>query len=395
MLKNWLKERGVPTARVGVVKSGSREVKEVLLLPMGNQPTQSESPEPPKTPPWATTGVLDAVLLKREVTMAMEKLENESPAAQLVGAGELLSIVTVMWLLDTTLARDAADVVCEKLRVDGALDRMMTLATSSTKASHKRLQLAVLKVMEQVMISENREYIARHKRFSILLELARSTDNLEAIQCGTGILENLFKVSSEVSMQLIRSGGLESVLQGCRLSDKKVLVHCAAALANCALFGGEEVHRAMVARHADHWLFPLGFSDDSVPKYYALIAICILASEPELAECVQQSGTLEMVLPFLTVQDPLLFTRSCPNHAHGRTASWLERMIPLLVCNSEEARSLAAFHFAMEAGIKRRQKRLQVRLDIAGLRDLTCTSCVCLTHLIRHLVTGQVLPFCH
>ena len=159
MLKNWRKERGVSTVGVGVVKSGSKrkEAEEaVLLLAMGNQPTQSGSPQPPKTPPWATTGVLDAVLLKREVTAAIEKLANESPAAQLVGAEELMSIVTVMWLLDTMLARDAADVVCEKLRVDGALDRMMVLATSSTKASNKRLQLAVLKVMEQVMIAENR-----------------------------------------------------------------------------------------------------------------------------------------------------------------------------------------------------------------------------------------------
>ena len=99
MLKNWRKERGVSTVGVGVVKSGSKrkEAEEaVLLLAMGNQPTQSGSPQPPKTPPWATTGVLDAVLLKREVTAAIEKLANESPAAQLVGAEQLMSIVTVI-----------------------------------------------------------------------------------------------------------------------------------------------------------------------------------------------------------------------------------------------------------------------------------------------------------
>ena len=334
-------------------------------MAMGNQSAQAlaqpESNEPPSSPLWVTRGVLDVDELKKEVATCLRNLENESHVLQLKGAEELMVIVKVMWLLDTRLARDASDIVCEQIRVEGGLDRMMVLvSTSANSAVKKKVQLAVLRVLEQVMITENRAYIAQHKLFPSLLSLARSTDSLELIQCGTGILENLFKVSPEVSFELVRSGALESVLYGCRLVDTLVLHHCAAALANCALFGGQEVHRAMVAKHADHWLFPLAFLEESAVKYYALITICILASDRELAERVQQSGTLELVLPYLQEQDPQLFPETCPNHAHGRTASWLERVVPLLVCGSEEARSLAAFHFAMEAGIKRRQKRLQV-----------------------------------
>lgn len=334
-------------------------------MAMGNQPVQgmthTESSEPPSSPLWVTGGALDEERLKKEVATCLGNLQSDSPLLQLRGAEELMAVVKRMWLLDTRLARDAADIVCEQIRVQGGLDRMMVLgSTPTTNPTKKKVQLAVLTVMEQIMVSENREHIAKHKLFPLLLALARSTDSLEAIQCGTGILENLFKVSPEVSLSLVKSGGLESVLYGCRLKDTTVLQHCAAALANCALYGGQEVHRAMVARHADHWLFPLAFTEESAVKYYALITICILASDRELAERVQQSGTLELVLPFLQVQDPQLFPETCPNHAHGRTASWLERVLPLLVCGSEEARSLAAFHFAMEAGIKRRQKRLQV-----------------------------------
>ena len=149
-------------------------------------------------------------------------------------------------------------------------------------------------------------------------------------------------------------------MYGCRFTDETVLQHCAAALANCALYGDSKVHQAMVSKNADQWLFPLAFSSDCAVKYYALIAICILASQRELAIQVQRSGTLELVLPFLQSQDPTLFPQSCPNHAHGRTAPWLQRMVPLLRCSSEEAQALAAFHFAMEAEIKKLQNRLQV-----------------------------------
>ena len=232
---------------------------------------------------------------------------------------------------------------------------MLNLYTSSDKD----LQLAVAKVIEQVMVADSRTYMANHALFEAVVGVACS-HAASSIESGIGILENFSKVSLETCKHLIRLDALESILITCRSSDNAVLQHCAAALANCAMYGDSETRASMVRKHTDHWLFPLAFSEDKVVAYYALLAICFLASE--LKEQISNSGTLDLVLPFITSQYPEDFARSCPNHAHGRSSSWLERLLPLLSCKSEEARSLASFHFAMEAAVKKRQQRLHVSL---------------------------------
>ena len=155
---------------------------------------------------------------------------------------------------------------------------------------------------------------------------------------------------------------LSSIILSCRTSDSSVTQHCAAALANCAMYGGHRAQTIMVSKHTDHWLFPLAFSEDRVVKYYALIAICFLGANPDLNEKVTSSGTLRLVLPFLNSHKPEEFFKIYPiNYAHGRSASWLRKLLYLLKSNSEEARSLASFHFAMEAVVKKNQRRIEVR----------------------------------
>lgn len=222
------------------------------------------------------------------------------------------------------------------------------------------LRLQMSQGIEQVMCAANRRFIAAHKQFDSLVKVACDSLSLESTQCGTGILENLFKESKETCLHLIQCGALEGVLFGCRSSDSTVLQHCAAALTNCSMYGGSKCQMKMVAKHADHWLFPLAFSQDNVVKYYALLAICFLASNAKLEVEVARSGTLDMVLPFIQSQDPEEFPSTCYNHAHGRSSGWLSKLVPLLVCGSEEARSLSAFHFAMETAVKKKQHRLQV-----------------------------------
>ena len=239
-------------------------------------------------------------------------------------------------------------------RVNGCLETMLHLHTKSDKD----LQFAVARVIEQIMVSANRTYIANHTLFESVVGVACNHASA-SVESGIGILENFFKVSTETCKHLIRLGALESIIRACRSADTAVLRHCAAAMANCAMFGESEARASMVDKHADHWLFPLAFSEDKEVAYYALLAICFLASE--LKEQISSSGTLDLVLPFIKSQYPEDFAKSCPNHAHGRTADWLQRLLPLLSCKSEEARSLASFHLAMEATVKKRQHRLHVR----------------------------------
>ena len=217
------------------------------------------------------------------------------------------------------------------------------------------LMATLARSMEQILVSANRTYLSEHKICDKVIEIACSHPE------GIGILENLLKVSVETCDRLISCGALESIILGCRNSDSAVTQHCAAALANCAMYGGHRAQATMVSKHADHWLFPLAFSEDRVVKYYALIAICFLAANPDLNEKVTNSGTLRLVLPFLNSHKPEEFFLIYPiNYAHGRSADWLKRLLHLLRSWNEKARSLASFHFAMEAVIKRNQRRLQV-----------------------------------
>ncbi len=317
-------------------------------------------------PSWLKNGILDPSLLKKEVEDYTKLLTEKDIKQKREGADGLYKLIVLVWSLETRVARDAADIMCEHVRNIGGLEALLQQCQSTTKEPSdevKDLQLSVLRVLEQIMIDKNRSYMSQHELFPSLLVLSSSSESIEHLRMGTGILENLFKVSSQLSLKLINSTGLDGIMHGCRYTDNIVLQHCAAAMANCALYGCKEVHRAMVAKQADHWLFPLAFSPDSAVKYYALIAICSLASEPELALLVSRSGALELVIPFLQLQNPLEFPKTCPNHAHGRTADWLQRLAPLLECQNEEAQSLAAFHFAMEAGIKKKQMRLNVCLQ--------------------------------
>ena len=218
------------------------------------------------------------------------------------------------------------------------------------------LQVTLARCMEQLLVSANRMYLSEHKL----------CDQVVSIACGhpegIGILENLLKVSADMCDRLISSGALECILHSCRNSDSAITQHCAGALANCAMYGGHRAQAIMVSKHADHWLFPLAFSEDRVVKYYALLAICFLAANPDLNEQVTNSGTLRLVLPFLNSHKPEEFFRIYPvNYAHGRSASWLKKLLHLLKSKNEEARSLASFHFAMEAVIKKNQRRLHVR----------------------------------
>lgn len=317
-------------------------------------------------PPWIKNGQVDTPALKQEVDRCVKQIQNESTKFKRQGADELHALITLVWAQDTKYARDAAEIVCEHTRIAGGLESFLQAAAilapdeATDTTDTKELQLSVIRVLEQIMVAENRQYISQHALFPALLVLTASTETTDHVRYGTGILENLFKVSPKVSLKLIQSDGLEGIMYGCRYTDETVLQHCAAALANCALFGCHQVHKAMLAKHADHWLFPLAFSNNSVVKYYALIAICILASDANLTSLVSRSGTLELVLPFLQLQDPLEFPRVCPMYAHGQTTAWLQRLVPLLECGCEEAQSLASFHFAMEAKIKLKQKRLQV-----------------------------------
>ena len=251
--------------------------------------------------------------------------------------------------------------VCVCLRLNGGIQQILHLLCTT---SNNQLIISLSKALEQVMVAGNRAYISSHTLFHDMVQVVSRQDLPGLIPYGIGILENLFKESTDTCLCLITDGGLDGVVHACCSSDQVVLLHCASALTNCAMYGTQACHELMIKYNVDHWLFPLAFSDDNATKYYALLGVSYLAANERVVDRVVKSGTLDLVLPFLHSRDPDKFAASCPGHAHGRSAGWLSRLKPLLTSECEEARSMAAFHFAMESTIKKKQNKMNVSVII-------------------------------
>jgi len=154
-----------------------------------------------------------------------------------------------------------------------------------------------------------------------------------------GILENLFKHTEIMCSDVIKLGGLDVLLYEGLNQDTENLKHCASALANLSLYGGPESQDKMIKRKVPTWLYTLAFNTDVNIKYYAFLAIVVLVTNKE---------------DEVTTHMPTEFTESnIVSHSHGQSQEWLKRLVPVLSSTREGACNLAAFHFCMEAGIKK------------------------------------------
>jgi hypothetical protein len=259
--------------------------------------------------------------------------------------------------------------LCNTLRLRGGLDFLITNCT----ANDEQLQFSSARLLEQCLTTENRTHVVENgleKVVSVACVCTKNTNSVEHARIGTGILEHLFKHSEGTCSDVIRLGGLDAVLFECRKNDVETLRHCAGALANLSLYGGADNQEAMIKRKVPMWLFPLAFHNDDNIKYYACLAIAVLVANKEIEAAVLKSGTLDLVEPFVTSHNPYEFAKSNLAHAHGQSKSWLKRLVPVLSSKREEARNLAAFHFCMEAGIKKRQGNTEIFCMIEAIEPL-------------------------
>ena len=287
------------------------------------------------------------------------KLLNASSLNEQCGAlKDMLNMIEQAWATPS-IGRDLAYSLCDVLRSDGGLEILLRNCDTDYSPNHE-IMLGSARVLEQSMTISNREYVAQ-KGLELVVKLAKSAkDDLEMTKATVGILESLFKHNKDTCAHVIKFGGLEAILYSCRTLDTATLRHCAVALANLAIYGGEQNQHEMIAAKAPEWLFPLAFSNDDSIRYYAFLAIASLSANKELESAVVKSGTLQLVEPFIRTHDPVDFANSDRAHIHGQSKEWLHHLVPLLSSKRVEAQSLAAFHFAMEAGIKQQQGKLEV-----------------------------------
>ncbi|NXL91175.1 SARM1 protein, partial [Alectura lathami] len=320
-----------------------------------------------------------------DVRAALERIlpalqRSVAGAKQAAGPAELGKAIAEIFLLVEeawgmpTLGRDVAKELCDAIRLEGGVDLLLNLLYTA------ELETKCLagKLLEQILVAENRDRIARIG-LGVILNLAKERDVPQLAQSVSGILEHMFKHTEETCFQLISNGGLDAILYWCRWTDPVVLRHCAMALANCAMYGGQANQRLMIEKKAAEWLFPLVFSrDDEIIRLHACLAITVLATNKEIEKEVERSGTLALVEPFIASLDPEQFARDMlGDNSQGRTAEDLQRLVPLLDSSRLEAQCIAAFYLCTEAAIKARQKKTKVFSEIGATQSLKRVVCYC------------------
>ncbi|CAG2185660.1 Sterile alpha and TIR motif-containing protein tir-1,Sterile alpha and TIR motif-containing protein 1 [Mytilus edulis] len=277
----------------------------------------------------------------------------------------ILRVIEHAWKMEI-YGRDLSYGLCDVIRQEGILDMVIQNCSSS----NKDLLKASAGLLEQILSTENRKYVVENGLETVINMTLSLKDNHEFAKYTTGILEGLFKVSAEAASKMVALGGLDIILHWCRSADLGVLRRCAKAISNLSLFGGSEVQEEMATHNVPEWLFPLAFMADDNIRYYACLAICVLVANKELEAAVMKSGTLDLVMPFINSTKPSVFAKNDLAHRQGRDSIYLEHLIPLLSSRREEAQALAAFHFAMEAGIKAEQGRVGIFYDIGAIEPL-------------------------
>ncbi|XP_057655533.1 NAD(+) hydrolase sarm1 isoform X4 [Diorhabda carinulata] len=327
-----------------------------------------------------------------ESIRCLQKLEQSKDAPLFLD--KINDVMRKAWAVPT-YGHELGYALCNTLRNSGGLDLIMQNCTNADKI----LQFASAKLLEQCLTAENRAHVVEHglDRVVNVACVCTKIHSVDHSRVGTGILEHLFKHSEETCSDVVRLGGLDALLFECRKSDIETLRHCAGALANLSLYGGAENQEAMIKRKVPMWLFPLAFHNDDNIKYYACLAITVLVANPEIEAEVLQSGTLGLVEPFVTSHNPSEFAKSNLAHAHGQSKTWLKNLVPVLSSKREEARNLAAFHFCMEAGIKKQQGNTSMFSEIGAIECLkkvaSCPNAVASKYAAQALrLIGEEVP---
>lgn len=261
----------------------------------------------------------------------------------------------------------------DTIRHSGGLD--LIIENSDNKDEH--LQFSSARLLEHTLTSQNRSYVIEHGLEKVVNGARLCTQTLDAdhARVGTGILGNLFKHSEETCSEVIRLGGLDAVLYECRSNDIETLRNCAMALANLALYGGDNNEESIIAKNVPKWLFPLAFHTDERVKYYACLASAVLVANNEIEAEVVESGTLDLIRSLVTSHKPSDFAKSIlANYGHSESKFWLQHLVPVLNSTREEARNLAAFHFSMEAGLRKEQGNTNIFSEIGAIEPLVAVA---------------------
>ncbi|VIO91312.1 Uncharacterized protein BM_BM3330 [Brugia malayi] len=304
------------------------------------------------------------------IDKAFEHIAQGSDEQIIEGCTIVAKVMTKAWMFPK-ISHDLSYALCDFLRDQNYFD---SLIMNFIKAQTcEPVRLACGRVLEECLSLNNREYVVNKGYLKKLIATAEKLNkNPEQQRMSLSIMESLFKHSTATTYRLIEYGVLDHILLTCkRATDTPItLRHAALALANLSLYSCSEAKKKIIQKKVPDWLFLLASQPDDITRYYACLAICMLGSTKEMETAVNKSGTLALVEPFLLAHQAITFAGDHYKHSQGRPKEWLERLLPMLKSKCREARSIAAFHFTMEATIKKDQQKLEVFQEIGAIAAL-------------------------
>ncbi|OZC09445.1 hypothetical protein X798_03401 [Onchocerca flexuosa] len=294
------------------------------------------------------------------IDKAFEHIAQGSDEQIIEGCTIVAKVMTKAWMFPK-ISHDLSYALCDYLRDQTYFD---SLIMNFIKAQTcEPVRLACGRVLEECLSLNNREYVVNKGYLKKLVATAEKLNkNPEQQRMSLSIMESLFKHSTATTYRLIEYGVLDHILLTCKRATETpiTLRHAALALANLSLYSCSEAKKKIIQKKVPDWLFLLASQPDDITRYYACLAICMLGSTKEMEAAVNKSGTLALVEPFLLAHQAITFAGDHYKHSQGRPKEWLERLLPMLKSKCREARSIAAFHFTMEATIKKDQQKLEV-----------------------------------
>ncbi|KRX15951.1 Sterile alpha and TIR motif-containing protein tir-1 [Trichinella nelsoni] len=267
------------------------------------------------------------------------------------------------------IGSDLAHGLCDYVREVGYLETLVRMFIEPD--STEKIKASSGTALVECLSASNREFVVQKHYLDDLVNVAKTMKEGDGLKVSVSLFECLFKYSVDSNAKLIDLGALDHVLVACKATTcSKTLRFAALALANLSMYSDSECQQKMAQKNVPDWLFLLASSQDDLTRYYACLAICVLVSSKEIEAAVTKSGTLALVEPFLLAHKPEEFAHFDYKHQQGRSKEWLELLLPMLSAKRREPRSMAAFHFALEASVKKEQEALSLLLEIGAVDAL-------------------------
>ena len=302
--------------------------------------------------------------ISKDFSIFIEGFKNEKETDKIVNKLENLNeVLTNAWTVPYENQK-LAELLCNTLRKDGALDILITNCENSAE----NVEFSSAKLLENSLNLENTSHVIDNGLLKVVKVACRLTDNLDYghTRVGTGLIENLLKGSVDTCTEILNLGGLDAILNDCRMLDTETLIHCSNAITNICLFGGPENLVKVIDQNTPLWLFSLAFNNDEIVKYYSCLAIANLAYMGKITD----SETLALIDQFLANCNPKKFVTLKVIISSQKTRKiWLTRLVPLLSSHRMEVLNMVMFHFMVEALILKAQNKID-ELKKLGLQNM-------------------------